>query len=1183
MNRFGPFLSFQRTALRGAALVIVLLLLSLVTVLVIAFSDLIKRESRVSSLGEGSYRAETHAHYALNVAMDKLEEALAPFDDPFNPTSPDPTNPSATGPDSFWALAPGLILHYPLGKTTDPYPVPVRRYPLHSGAPFDAAGDLLPDDEVVDLNQRLPSGERPIDDTLPDGQKMAVAWQPILQNPGEAASDTNRLVGRYAFWIDDEGAKVNLNTADGRYPYDGAQSYGPGTPTEVNLEALAAATPTLTAAARDALAARALAGGLTVPGEAAQVPGVPAAFPTTNRFFLTTYSRSPEFNLFNEPRIQLVPTNMDHLGLEASDTVPIGGGDTAGMFEGLFGLNGRMKAGNLLSQTPMRSIYPAPRQLSGSWQTRWFACPRIATGPDTHRTDFGSLVPRTKSSAVWRRGESQSLAMADLALQVAGYLNGTTARGTSIEWPFPDGSYLGKYNQRQLDSIVVQMLDMSRMSVPQGRGNYSNVRHKRDINPTLAPFGILGNQPVSGLGRSPLLTEFFVELSAEQRFSATDDSLLGLDLQGGWYLEMYYPMGALHPNRFYEQGGYTIFAGHYELGHFPVDGENPYPKLLNSPDAPDTVDRPAYTPTKPSKTLPETYWMDNYLIARDQNGEPAGIDFWGNPSLRNDPDQVRAEQFRLPPKTARYRGTGPVSSTATPMLQFPLKFDYYGNTNTIPNRPAGGMPPGWYAVVRNDSHRYWYPSRDPVHGKDPVTEIRFSGGLCAWLNYFGINSRGMVDFFPIESLKGSAQAGSATAMFSADAPLVSDLVPLPEVTVTPGAPAVIHGYVRDPWVNKNIGDWIVAANREHVTMGLEKFANDAWTGICHTEPNEGADDLAANWMARDYNDIANNRWGNWAHQASFPSVGILHYIRTKMMPDTGTNAGVPFRCLSFAPIAPSPAPTGPLADSQKGIPDWAMLDLFTVPQGIWRKPVSPWSTPASINWSFDRFFGGDYQLLTYGGATTGKININGAVLYPWADAKEPEQRLPFRLKPLQSVLMGLRYNRDGKIVMDNDRNVTNLEGPISLSASETVARSIAETIEKDGPFFLPGRLCDVPEIAALGATVNPTRNDVVAQALGNLTTQGNVFSIWVASQAITKARSNRKNGELEPGDEILSTRRMRFIVERYLDLGADGVPGNAGNPGRDGVVGTPDDPVDAANNPSNPKFKYRVLYAQEIF
>ena len=63
---------------------------------------------------------------------------------------------------------------------------------------------------------------------------------------------------------------------------------------------------------------------------------------------------------------------------------------------------------------------------------------------------------------------------------------------------------------------------------------------------------------------------------------------------------------------------------------------------------------------------------------------------------------------------------------------------------------------------------------------------------------------------------------------------------------------------------------------------------------------------------------------------------------------------------------------------------------------------------------------------------------------------------------------------------------------------------------------------------------------------------------------------------------MLAEVRLRFIVERYLDPGADNVYGNSGSAGPDGVIGTYDDPVDASNHPFQPRYLYRVLASEEI-
>ena len=81
---------------------------------------------------------------------------------------------------------------------------------------------------------------------------------------------------------------------------------------------------------------------------------------------------------------------------------------------------------------------------------------------------------------------------------------------------------------------------------------------------------------------------------------------------------------------------------------------------------------------------------------------------------------------------------------------------------------------------------------------------------------------------------------------------------------------------------------------------------------------------------------------------------------------------------------------------------------------------------------------------------------------------------------------------------------------------------------------MPAEICNVPEIADLRATNNPTRNDLVRQVVGALTTQGNVFSVWTVGQAVNKKPANTQYDEFEPGDNVLAEVRLRFIIERYL-------------------------------------------------
>ena len=212
---------------------------------------------------------------------------------------------------------------------------------------------------------------------------------------------------------------------------------------------------------------------------------------------------------------------------------------------------------------------------------------------------------------------------------------------------------------------------------------------------------------------------------------------------------------------------------------------------------------------------------------------------------------------------------------------------------------------------------------------------------------------------------------------------------------------------------------------------------------------------------------------------------------------------------------------------------------------------------------------------TYGGATAGKINPNGAVIYT-TNADVAQTNVSRRL-PLESVLSGVRINQT---ITGVSTNATFTNG--SAVDASTIAQAIENYVRTNAPLRMPGEICNVPEIADLHATNNPTRNDLVRQVVGALTTQGNVFSVWTVGQAVNKKPANAQYDEFQAGDNVLAEVRLRFIVERYLDPGSDNVYGNSANAGADGIVGTYDDPVDPGSHPFQPRvFVPRVSFRRD--
>ena len=144
-----------------------------------------------------------------------------------------------------------------------------------------------------------------------------------------------------------------------------------------------------------------------------------------------------------------------------------------------------------------------------------------------------------------------------------------------------------------------------------------------------------------------------------------------------------------------------------------------------------------------------------------------------------------------------------------------------------------------------------------------------------------------------------------------------------------------------------------------------------------------------------------------------PNIGYLQYLRTGIIPDDEDKPyteqeGVPFRLLSFAPSTEGSSPANPLVGqkttlgSSQAYPDWALLDLLYI--------------PSMLNSYGPGEDGGPYNALTNlsyfgtsGGATSGRINPNGAVIYT-TDVNTPQPGVS-RTTPLQAVLNGVMVNQ----------------------------------------------------------------------------------------------------------------------------------------------------------------------------
>ncbi len=302
-------------SISGAALLMTLLILSLMTIIVVVFLGTMTLETAAARTNYESQKARAVAMYGMNTAVGQIRAALDTWDDPYKNFA---TNP----PAYFWSMSPGIITRWSYTNVA-----PLTNYPLFS----------IGSTNLVNLNAAASDGTYPIIGGA-SAPNISVYWANVLQNPAANASANNPIVGRYAFWVDDENAKININTADGTYKYT-TNSLGIGTPSEVSLQALQQGGANLSTTVATNIVYLARTAGLNSPREILRAAGTAPDLYTNNVFNLTTSSRSPDLNIFGQPKMALMPI----LGTSANTSTDM--------------------VTNAITFQPVREIYPTPSQL----------------------------------------------------------------------------------------------------------------------------------------------------------------------------------------------------------------------------------------------------------------------------------------------------------------------------------------------------------------------------------------------------------------------------------------------------------------------------------------------------------------------------------------------------------------------------------------------------------------------------------------------------------------------------------------------------------------------------------------------------------------------------------------------------------------------------------------------------
>lgn len=274
----------------ASALLITLLTVSLITILLVGYVTSMRIEITSSRSHKQGVQAGFFSQMGRDSALAQLKTAL-----------------SSTNP--LWiASQPGALSAYDTTNHT------LTTTQLSSGF---VAGNTAPN-ETVDLNAPgLEDDDRHLiaeEEMFPSGKaEMRVQWIYVDKEGALSTTGTATSVGRFAFWVDDESTKINVNTA---WKRKGGNTHGLQHPSQVSLAAL-----DLTLDEADAINTYRASNAINIIEDILRpAPGISNKV-SANRFYLTAYNQAPALNVFGEPRIIL--TTQKKLAGNSSDFLDI--------------------------------------------------------------------------------------------------------------------------------------------------------------------------------------------------------------------------------------------------------------------------------------------------------------------------------------------------------------------------------------------------------------------------------------------------------------------------------------------------------------------------------------------------------------------------------------------------------------------------------------------------------------------------------------------------------------------------------------------------------------------------------------------------------------------------------------------------------------------------------------------
>lgn len=290
--------------------------------------------------------------------------------------------------------------------------------------------------------------------------------------------------------------------------------------------------------------------------------------------------------------------------------------------------------------------------------------------------------------------------------------------------------------------------------------------------------------------------------------------------------------------------------------------------------------------------------------------------------------------------------------------------------------------------------------------------------------------------------------------------------------------------VDDPRVNKHNPDWTTGTNAIAFTSSISSKSTIGQTPA--SSPQQDTD-AAGNISAASLympppagttytlpnNVVDDNTKG------MVTSVGELGYIHTGVeCSSTIPTPGTPWRTLRLQPNN----------QAASVVPDWALMDLFTVP-AITSPSAAPIFAP-------------------HGNSYAGRVNLNASA-EPFGDIT--------RIQPLVAALMGAHPTQGGTALSLGDAQ------SLASNIYNRVTATNGKLYSYRNAYYSAGELAEIKDIADKGEE----SEQMIREIISLFTVRGDVFSVYTVGQALKQVHGNLV---------VTGEQRLQVLLERYVDV-----------------------------------------------